>query len=97
MPLTQRGLSWVKNIGNWSIVINSFYSDRNSGIYDLRRDAGTVKRLIANENTRHMSTIDGQSHKTLSEAEILGEINDKRQIWLIHLIFRGKFWEIIAY
>ena len=49
------------------------YSDRNSSIYDLRRDARTVKRLINTENQKQMGTIDGQAHKTLSEEEIIGE------------------------
>ena len=42
-------------------------------MYDTRRDANSVRRLIANENSRHMATIDGKAHKTLTEEEILGE------------------------
>jgi len=38
------------------------------------RDANQVRKLIASENQRHMKSIDGQAHKTLTEEEILGEL-----------------------
>ena len=39
----------------------------------MKRSAGTVRGLIASENHRHLRTVDGKSHKTLTEEEILGD------------------------
>ena len=61
---------FVLNAGNavWSVATEDYwyffriiyyFSNRASPIYDLRRNAYSVRQLIQNENLKHSTTIDG--------------------------------------
>eukprot|EP00347_Sterkiella_histriomuscorum_P023954 403332811 len=56
----------------WSMMFEE-YCDRKSQIYDQKRGSFVLRNLIKETNDNHTKTLDGKSHKTLTEEEILKE------------------------
>jgi len=64
------GPSYLMTIGN-PIIFIRLHSKRNSKIYNNDRSARLLRDLIHEENARHKNTIEGMTHQTMSESEIL--------------------------
>lgn len=75
MLLTPCTRTLLRTTGKF-VCKTQLFSNRSSPIYDTKRSAQFLRQMIKNENEKHVNTVDGQAHKTLSEEEIL---NEKKQ------------------